>query len=386
MMIAFAFGLLLGLQLDTPHQTFGTGLGVCAHLNDLTDKDTARMRADGFSLARTDIPWAEVERKKGVFDFSRYDQIAANISKHGLKPLFILDYGNTLYGEETPRSSEGIEAFVNYAVAAAQHFRRYHPMWEIWNEPDHPAFWKPAPNAEEYARLAIATARGVKQAVPDAKIVALGLTKLDWPFMKAAADAGLLNDIDYVSVHMYRFVRPETAIGDYDQVKQFIAGYHPSHRVGVMCTEWGYPLTYPGQDESRQGSYVVRCYLAGLIAGVDATFLYEWNDTPMAPGQTQGHFGLHNPEGHPRLGLDEFANLTGQLQGFQMVSEEHSGDTYEIMFKRGGREKVVAWTVALDPEGMGDVNRAREEQKVRGTVLGREVDLSPMPQVFDQGG
>ena len=389
MMIALAFAIFLGLQAPSDPQSFGYGLGVCAHLNDLTSKDTAEMKQAGFNMVRTDIPWSEVERQKGTFDFSRYDQIAKNMQRNGLRPLFILDYGNQIYGEQTPRSADGIAAFVRYAVTTARHFAPYHPMWEIWNEPDHHAYWKPTPNAQEYANLAIATAHAIREATPEAKIVALGLTKLDWAYMKTAADAGLLNDIDYVSVHMYRFVRPEAALPDYKQVQQFIASYHPSHPVGILCTEWGYPLTYPGQDIDRQGSYVVRCYLVGLIAGVDATLLYEWNDTPMAPGQTQGHFGLHGPDGRPRPGYNNVAYLSNELKGYRLDGvEPPAGDVYILRFRRGSNVKTVAWTTALDPADMTTVSTPRDPQQssVTATIDGQNVMLSPIPRVVSSRG
>jgi hypothetical protein len=389
MMIAIAFGVLVGFQLSPSSDRYGAGLGVCAHYNDLTDSNEDGMRQAGIHFIRTDIPWSEVEHHKGTFDFSRYDPIADNLRKHHLRPLFILDYGNLLYGEETPRSAEGIEAFVRYADATVRRYKDLHPIWEIWNEPNHHLFWKPTPNAAEYARLALATAAAIRKADPDSKIAALGLTKLDWDFMKASADQGLLNDIDYVSVHTYRFVRPETAIAEYKQLQQFIEGYHPPHRVGIICTEWGYPLTYPGEDEVRAGYYDARCYLVGLMAGIDGTFLYEWNDTPMAPGQTQGHFGLHNEQGGPRPALDNLNYLESELKGYSFEkAEPPAGDVYVLHFRKGDSEKTVAWTTALDPAEMTGVSQPRDpnQSSVPAMVDGTNVNLTPVPRVVGPSG
>ncbi len=365
------------------------GLGVCAHYNDLTPDQTSEMYRAGLRWVRTDLPWSEVERRKGVLDFSHYDPIARNIHDSGMRPLFILDYGNQLYGEPTPRSPESIAGFVHYAVEAVRHFATYDAMWEIWNEPDHPLFWKPKPDAGEYARLAVATAKAIKEQFPDVPIAALGLAKLDTSYMRAAMDAGLLNYIDEVSVHMYRFVKPETAIADYGKLKDLIASYNPGHRVGVLCTEWGYPLTYQGVTEQRQTGYIARCYLAGLVAGIDGTAIYEWNDTPMAPGQTQGHFGLHAPEGDPRGAYTALSELTRELAGYRYESLDRSdADDYVLHFKRGRSEKLVAWTSLGDPPDMAGFAKdplGDPHHKASVPISGRKIVLTPVPKVVSKG-
>jgi hypothetical protein len=51
----------------------------------------------GWNYIRTDLLWESIETKKGIYDFSAYDVLVADLVKRNIKALFILDYGNILY-------------------------------------------------------------------------------------------------------------------------------------------------------------------------------------------------------------------------------------------------------------------------------------------------
>ena len=153
-----------------------------------------------------------IERAPGRYDFAAYDRLRDHLARAGVRPMFILDYGNRLYDHgQSPRSDSARAAFARFAAAAARHFRGQGVIWEIWNEPNIEQFWKPEPDAQAYARLALETARAVRTADPDAVILAPGSSELPWKFLETIFAAGLLEHIDAVSVHPYREQPPETA-------------------------------------------------------------------------------------------------------------------------------------------------------------------------------
>ena len=49
-----------------------------------------------------DLKWDVTERERGRYDFSPYDRLTNAIEPLGIRALFILDYGNPLYGEAHP--------------------------------------------------------------------------------------------------------------------------------------------------------------------------------------------------------------------------------------------------------------------------------------------
>eukprot|EP01052_Picozoa_sp_SAG31_P051979 SAG31_NODE_12604_length_930_cov_1.143201_1_plen_154_part_10 len=62
------------------------------------------MMAKAFKLARMDFHWSTIERVKGEYDFSAYDGLLAVMKAHGIRPYWILDYGNPLYPYVRPQT------------------------------------------------------------------------------------------------------------------------------------------------------------------------------------------------------------------------------------------------------------------------------------------
>lgn len=147
-------------------------IGVNIHFTDPKPGEMEMLAAAGFKWVRMDLTWASTERKPGEYDFSAYDRLVAALDQHKLRAVFILDYGNPLYaepGDKHPFTSragtpEFREAFAKWAVAAVSHFKGRGYIWEMWNEPNHAGFWKPKPNATDYAALAKATGEALRKA------------------------------------------------------------------------------------------------------------------------------------------------------------------------------------------------------------------------------
>ena len=84
----------------------------------------------------------------------------------------------------------------------------YRPIrvWEVWNEPNLPAFWaERPPNPREYGRLLRET-RGVLRSVdPGARIISGGLASRHsgGPYLGAALDAAGPCSVDAISIHPY---------------------------------------------------------------------------------------------------------------------------------------------------------------------------------------
>lgn len=62
----------------------------------------AAMLAEAYKVARMDFHWADIETAKGVYNFSQYDALLAVMQAHGVRPYWILDYGNPLYPPAPP--------------------------------------------------------------------------------------------------------------------------------------------------------------------------------------------------------------------------------------------------------------------------------------------
>lgn len=117
------------------------------------------MAAAGFHWVRMDFVWQSTEVGKGKYDFSTYDRLLKALDEHNIRPLFILDYANTLYDEgRAPFSDEGRRAFASWAATAVARYPGRGILWEIYNEPN-TRFWRPEPRVSDYAKLALVASK-----------------------------------------------------------------------------------------------------------------------------------------------------------------------------------------------------------------------------------
>ena len=142
------------------------GLGVNIHFTDPRPGEMEMLAAAGFRWVRMDFGWDGTEREKGKYDFGAYDRLMSALDKHHVRAMFILDYSNQNYDHGlSPCSEEGRRAMARWAAAAARHFRGRGILWEMYNEPNI-FFWKPKPDVNQYAKLALEVGRALRAAEP----------------------------------------------------------------------------------------------------------------------------------------------------------------------------------------------------------------------------
>ncbi len=271
-------------------------LGIAVSPLDRQHEQAAQMAALGLRWVRTDLAWAHVESRPGVYDFSDWEERVDAYRAQRIRVLLILDYGNPLYdGGLPPETEAGRAAFAAFAGAAARNFRG-RVAWEIWNEPNVPTFWAGAPNPEAYVHLARGAAAAIRREDPAALIFgpALGGGGFDLPYLEATFRMGLLQFVDGVSVHPYGAGQPEEALGFYEDVRRLIRQLGRGRNPPVVVTEWGYPVAEVGAES--QADYLKRAIELNRQAGIPLTIWFNWQD-PIVPWQS---FGLLDVRGRPR--------------------------------------------------------------------------------------
>ena len=140
-----------------------------------------------------------------------------------------------------------------WAAAAAKHFRGRGILWEMYNEPNI-GFWKPKPDVDQYAKLALAVGRALRAAEPGETYIGPATSTIDSAFLEKCFQAGLLEYWSAVTVHPYRQEGPETAVAEYGRLRQLIDRYAPQgKRIPIISGEWGYSSAWNKYDETRQG-------------------------------------------------------------------------------------------------------------------------------------
>ncbi len=347
------------LQQFLPGSISPTGLGVNIHFTEPWQDYTKKIAEAGFGFVRIDFPWSDVERQKGVYDFSTQENLVKALAEYNIRTLAILAYGNPLYDNSAapfhigPHTDEVRQAFASFAAAAAAKFKGKGMIWEIWNEPNNPDFWQPNPNADDYMKLAQTTIKAIRQVDTDVSIIAPAATtfplKLDaWNFLEHCFKLGLLEQIDVVSIHPYRDKPPETVADDYKRLRALVAHYASEGKKNIptISSEWGYPATTT-VSRDYQAALLVRQFLINSMNGVPLSIWYDWHDDGQDPQNPQNNFGVLTWNNQPKSAYLGVQTLTNELKGFRFIESQTppSRGDYDLLFASGKVKKRVLWTI-----------------------------------------
>jgi len=288
------------------------------------DSQLAALHATGATIARSDALWEASEPTAPVggvhhYDWSFDDAIAAALARHGLRWLPIIDYSAT-WAESAPGSEHSPpSSAADFAAYAAAFAARYGPggsFWsahpdltvlpvgtlEIWNEPDSPHFWSPAPDPARYAGLYEAAREGILAVDPSARVIIGGLTN-PGAFLPAllAAAPDLRGRIDGVGIHPYA-PNPLSVLATVGRARAALAALGLGS-VPLYVTEFGWP-TLPAHSQYWAPESLRPRYIRSTIAalghtncGVAMTVLYTWVTPESDPANREDWFGIHSPAG-----------------------------------------------------------------------------------------
>jgi len=330
--------------------------GLNVHFIEPKPGEMEQIAGSGAKWLRNDLNWKATEKAAGVYDFSNYDKYIAAIEAAKMRTILILDYSNALYdGDRSPYTEAGRAAFAKWAVAAVTHFKGRGILWEIWNEPNSPTFWKPKPNADDYAKLALTVGKALRAAAPDEAVVGPAVSTMDFGFLETCFKAGVLEYFSAVTCHPYRQGPPETVLVDYQKLHLLIARYAPPGKtIPILCSEWGYSDIWPKYDVDRQAKVLARQWLTNLSAGINVNIWYDWKDDFDSPKNPEAHFGMTRfvkgglPPFPPKPAYAAAATFSTQLAGlpFSKRLMVDSPDDYVLLFGQGSDLRLVAWTTA----------------------------------------
>jgi len=345
---------------DLPTPVLPDGLGVNIHFTEPRAGEMAMLAGAGCRWIRMDFVWGATEREKGKYDFSAYDRLMDALKPHGIRALFILDYGNRHYdGGESPRSEEARQAMARWAAEAARRFKGRGILWEMWNEPNI-SFWKPRPNVDDYVKLALAVGKAIREAAPGETYIGPATSGVDFPFLETCFKGGLLQDWSAVSVHPYRQTPPETAAEDYRRLRRLIARYAPAgKKIPILSGEWGYSAAWSKMNEDRQGLMLPRQWLTNVSNEVPLSIWYDWHDDGTDPREPEHHFGTvsfpyrsgRDPVYDPKPAWRAAKALTSSLDGFRFSKRLAAGgpEDFVLLFARENDVRLAAWTLSAAP-------------------------------------
>jgi hypothetical protein len=330
-------------------------LGVNIHFTG-NPIDVTIIKESGLKVVRMDLSWSKIEKQKGIYDFQStgYDKLTDSLIKNGLRPYYILDYNNGLYGSnKSITTKEELNAFINFVAKATSRYKNKHIIWEIWNEPNG-GLWEPKPNYDDYSNLVKSVSKIIKKNDPTGLVVAPALSSsnqnsLAW--LSEIFKRNILNYIDAVSIHPYRGSPPETVTNDYYLIRNLIAKY-TQRKIPIVSGEWGYPtgnvLYGYNIDENKQAQYAVRMFLINMYEKIPISIWYDWKNDGSDPNNPEQNFGLReNDVTTPKLAFYSVKTLNRIISGYNFykrIDLDNKND-YVLLFKNNsGHQIVICWT------------------------------------------
>lgn len=271
------------------------------------DRPADVMMQTGGAWVRDDFVWGLIQPSPDEWNWTATDRIVAELGARNLNVLGVLAYSvswatATTADDSTPMSFYMPDHghYYNFVHTLVGRYKNVVRHWEVWNEPDNNTFWKPGPNARDYAALLKVAYRAIKDADPGAKVVTGGVSGNAVPFLEEMLAGGAASSFDILAIHPYPIpldpaqgkiqTRPEVhKILDVELAKyRAFLGRHKLDRP-VWVTEIGWPAQDWGLDDNLQADYLSQGLALMLSSGLtERIFTYSFKDQSNKPGESWG--------------------------------------------------------------------------------------------------
>lgn len=282
----------------------------------------ARAREAGIGWMRIDFFWHLIEPSPGRVQWARFDAITQAARANGISLLGVLDYtapwaSRHPAGGDHKQPPRDPASFARYAGQTVARYRDVVTAWQVWNEPDHPSFWKGS--ADEYARLLVLAYPAIKGANPAAQVVLGGLAE------GGAADPRFLESVlaacrelgrpcfDIFAFHT-NFRSPADVRRQFARNRQRLAAHGLAPPIWI--TEASYtsdarqqPLPGYQDGEAAQARYLTDTVALSVELGAARVFWATLYDYRTEHGRYTAS-GLLDVTGRSKPALEAFRQLT----------------------------------------------------------------------------
>ena len=297
----------------------------------------AALQGSGVQWIRLDISWRKTERSEGVYDageLAMTDHAMELAEQTGAKIIMAVSETPAWASGSTqinapPRDNADFASFVGDIVTR---YKGRVAAWEIWNEPNHPRFWNPSPDAGQYARLLQAAAPAVRAADPAAKVLFAGLAHNDYDYLQQvyAAQPTIGDSFDVMATHPYTKSGQSPAIVDrrldgrmtptsflaFHEIRDVMADHGDDKPIWLTEMGWStnsqilHPLG--GVSEAVQASHLALAFtLLETVSYVEVAVVYNFRNNYWAndADNWEDQLGLLRTDFTPKPAYHVFAAL-----------------------------------------------------------------------------
>ncbi|MDB6143916.1 MAG: hypothetical protein JWP80_2960 [Pseudomonas sp.] len=364
--LLFARCLFLALTFCTAaHAEESFIVGVGTHLMNLEGSPVPglQMVVDaGINAVREDAFWSTAEPSLNQLRIVPQWRTYLSVAKDkNLTTLAILDYSTNFHGNLKPRTPELRKAYLNYVNYVTSQLEKKVDYWEIWNEWDAEGP-KDTKLSADYATLVKAAVPLIRKNTPQARILAGAITSegMDNGFADRLIDAGILEQIDGLSVHPYAHcagMGRNTPEGWVKWLRDYIR--HINEKAGkdvpIYLTEIGWPSQTANCPYTREtvASYIARTYfLARTLPTIKGMWWYDLVNDGEDKTDQEDNFGLLEHNMAPKPAYNVIKVISRYVREFTYDSGQSTmmNDVYLLYFNKGAERIVVGWAAGRDQE------------------------------------
>ncbi|HYH57814.1 MAG TPA: hypothetical protein VD790_01150 [Thermoleophilaceae bacterium] len=252
-------------------------------------KQFKRLSRQGVGMVRMTLGWGQHEPRRGKRTWGYGDDMVARAALARVKLLPVL-VGTPWFASKNPlhppTTRKGRRGYARYVEDVVRRYGRrgrfwkrnphlpYKPItsWQVWNEPNFPAWWLNRPNAKQYVSFLRLAAKRIRKADPKARVVLAGLpeTKTGIPATKFLRQIyrvrGAKKHFDVVALNTYAHDH-RGVFGALKRARRTMRK-HGDRRAKIMISEIGWAT---GGDESRR-THPFRTTLKGQARRLRVTF------------------------------------------------------------------------------------------------------------------
>jgi len=297
----------------------------------------------GLRDLRDAVYWAKAETADGSYVYKgAYNSFPRQLARAKIRVSLTVNNPHPAYdGGKTPVTPAGVAAFARFAAHAAQRFEAVNAV-EVGNEMNSVGFasgpgWPDGDlrtRAKSYTALLAQTARMVRAARPDIRILGGAAMAVPLAWIKALSDENAAAYMDALVLHPYT-TPPEHLRRQFAAVRSF-AGFE---NMPVEVTEFGQA------DAAGAPDYMLRGYCQMALSGVTRVVWYPL--TARGDGMTP----LLDATGQPTKTGEAARFILQNIAGTTVADIAPDPFTYGCSF--GGRF-LVLWGAARDVVSVAD--------------------------------
>jgi hypothetical protein len=337
------------------------------------------------------VTWADLEKAKGQWDFSRLDRIIAKASEHKINILYTLgvtpewaasrpDEKSGYYSINRGSSSEpkNINDWINYISVVAKRYKGKIKYYEIWNEPNLEKFY--SGSKEGLVELTKAARATLKSIDPTIEVLTPACTGDDGTqYLNDYFKLGGAKYIDVVTYHFYTWGAPESSIESIREVRKVMMENGLGNKP-LWNTETGWRMQSSADKNSAllsyetASTYIARAFLVYGALNISRFYIYSWDNRGM---------GLIERNGEDKPCAAVYQRMQVWLTGKEMTDcYVDTRGVWRLTLTHGTKRYLVIWhpdvVVAIDKPD--DATRVQTIYGITKTISEKQtIEIGPSP-------